>query len=126
MSGLAPVPLPPQPSGDDVLTTALLNRSISVRSRAVDVDDEYNNQTTSDTVTPTLGAFWPSSSSDNADGARTVETWSGLLPLDVDLETGDAVDVDGETFEVTGKPVRQYNPRSGAFSHWEFDAERVS
>lgn len=40
-----------------------------------------------------------------------------VLPVDTEVQTKDAFDIDGEIYEVVGKPWKPRNPRTGQFSH---------
>lgn len=52
--------------------------------------------------------------------------WLGLFLPSVELHAGDAVTVDGETYEVEGEPWRARNPRTGSESHLEATLHRVT
>jgi hypothetical protein len=59
-------------------------------------------------------------------GEVSRDTWTVFFQADEDVETGDAVVVDGQTFELIGDPWQARNPRTGTESHIEATARRTA
>ena len=62
---------------------------------------------------------------DANDGRTQVSSWRVWLPADVELAGTDALEVDGELFELEGDPWPVRNPRTSVVSHVEARARRV-
>jgi hypothetical protein len=52
--------------------------------------------------------------------------WVAFLPAGTEIDTGDAIDLDGDLYELVGDPWRARNPRTGAESHVEATVRRVA
>lgn len=52
--------------------------------------------------------------------------WRLFFLPDVDVHTGDAIVVDGHTYELTGEPWEARNPLTQTVSHIEASVERVA
>lgn len=59
-------------------------------------------------------------------GEVSDSTWILILPGDTEIETGDAVVVDGETYELVGEPWAARNPRIQTVSHIEATVRRTA
>lgn len=51
--------------------------------------------------------------------------WAVFLPAGTQLTTADAIEVEGQVFELVGEPWAVRNPRTGAESHVEATCKRV-
>lgn len=116
----------------------LINRpcTLLLRSRAETTEDEYGNPVVGETPRiDTVCELQQERRDEAADEGETSDTrWKlFLLPniLDeddepIEVDTGDAVEVDGEVYELTGEPWRVRSPFNGRDSHVQATCRRVS
>lgn len=53
------------------------------------------------------------------------EKWQLFLPADLPMHSYDAVEMDGATYEVIGKPEGEWNARKGEVNHLKMIVERA-
>lgn len=110
------------------MLAALLNRPLTIVNRTDSTAiDEYGNAIPTETLVETVGELQQVQRSEPvAEGELSDTRWLLVLPAGTVLNTGDAVIVDGEMFEVTGQPWAARNPRTGAQSHVEATCRRTA
>lgn len=59
-------------------------------------------------------------------GELSDTTWLLILPAGTMIDTGDAVEIDGELYELVGAPWRVRNPRTTSESHVECTLRRTA
>jgi hypothetical protein len=102
----------------------LLNRPATIVRRSADGgEDEYGNPTDGTEEVATVCEVQKAQRADEEpdDGGEVSDTrWTGFFPAGTELNTGDAVRVEGiGTLELVGDPWVVRNPRTQSFSHLE-------
>ena len=106
----------------------MINRTCTVirRSESGSTDD-YGNDVATETTSVTVCELQQLRRDEKEDsGEVSRDTWTVFFHADEDIETGDAVVVDGQTFELIGDPWEARNPRTGVTSHIEATARRTA
>lgn len=105
---------------------ALLNRPCTITHRAPGTTtDQYGNLVQDVVADTTVCELQAQVGADEADGVIT-ENWTLFLPAGTLIDGGDAVTVDGDTYEVQGAPWHARNPRTQAQSHVECRLRRTT
>lgn len=107
---------------------SLLNRPMVVINRSDDGDtDEYGNAIPTETLVETVGELQQAQRTEPGDAGETSDSrWLLVLPAGTVVNTGDAVIVDGEVFEVVGAPWPARNPRTQITHHIEATLRRTA
>ena len=80
-----------------------------------------------ETLVETVGELQQTQRTEPGDAGETSDTrWLLVLPAGTVVNTGDAVIVDGEVYEVVGAPWPARNPRLGVASHIEASVRRTA
>ena len=110
------------------MLTDLLNRPITIVNRTDgDAVDEYGNATPDEATTATVGELQQERRGEPGAAGETSDTrWLLILPAGTVINTGDAVIVDSEVYEVVGQPWPARNPRTQAVSHLEASLRRTA
>jgi hypothetical protein len=106
----------------------LLTRPCTIVSRrdSGEVDD-YNSPVLTETRTDTVCDIQQAKSDEPpAQGELSVTAWKGFFLPDAVLGTGDAIEVDDETYEVAGDPWKVWDPWRKRHSHIEASLKRVA
>lgn len=108
--------------------SALLNRSLTIVSRSDSgTIDEYGGDIPTEVLTQTVGELQQVRRDEPiAEGEMSDTRWLLVLPGATAIDTGDAVIVDDELFEVVGAPWPARNPRTGVVSHVEATLRRTA
>lgn len=106
----------------------LLNRPCTLLLRdSTGETDEYGNAKTGTTSVETVCELQQQRRDEPDDQAETSDTtWLVILPAGTEIDTGDAVQVDGHVYELVGAPWHARNPRTQAESHVEATARRTA
>jgi hypothetical protein len=99
----------------------LLNRPCSLVQRSPGVSkDAYGNDIPAETVVETVCELQQRQRREpDAYGDLSDSLWLLILPAGTQARTGDAVMVDGQDYELVGKPWDVRHPRTGVMSHVE-------
>jgi hypothetical protein len=110
------------------MLTDLLNRPITIVSRTDgDATDEYGNEIPDEAMTSTVGELQQERRDEPGASGETSDTrWLLVVPAGTVINTGDAVIVDNEVYEVVGAPWPARNPRTGTTSHVEASLRRTA
>lgn len=110
------------------MLTDLLNRPVTIVTRTDgDAEDEYGNAVPDESMTTTLGELQQERRDEpNTAGETSDSRWLLILPAGTVINTGDAVIVDSEVYEVVGAPWPARNPRTGVVSHVEATLRRTA
>lgn len=102
------------------MLTDLLNRPCTIVRRTAGDADELGNATQTTAEVETVCELQQRARPERTD-AGTVATseWALYLLPDAEIDTGDAVVIDGATYEVAGTPKRLRNPRTQQIEHVE-------
>ena len=106
----------------------LLNRPVTIVTRTDSGStDEYGNSIPSETMTETVGELQQVRRDEPGDAGETSDTrWLLVVPAGTVINTGDAVIVDSEVYEVVGAPWLARNPRTQTVHHVEATLRRTS
>lgn len=105
---------------------ALLNRTVTITSRAPSSDtDAYGNTVDAETTTVTVGEVQQQQRDESPDGLVAETTWLLIVPAGTNVDTGDEVIVDDLAFEVQGPPWEVRSPRTGTVHHIEATLRRT-
>lgn len=106
----------------------LINRPCTILRRTTNAEKTpYGRQRKTDTLTETVCELQQTQSTELADGGEVADTTFLLvLPAATDIRTGDALVVDGHTYELTGEPWVARNPRTQIDSHIQATVRRVA
>ena len=109
------------------MIAALINRPCTIVSRSASADgDDYGNAIDTESTIDTVCEIQQRRRDEPADQGELSSTdWLGFFPAGTALDTGDAVQVDGERFELVGDPWPVRNPRTRAVSHIEASLRKV-
>jgi hypothetical protein len=100
-----------------------LNQTCQIINRSMSIDrDEYGDEIPAETTTITTGFIEQRGSSESDDVTET--THFVMFPPTTEIDAGDAVVIEGETFEIIGEPWVVNNPRTGVVSHIQADAKK--
>ncbi len=107
--------------------TALLNRSLTIVRRSPGSTDGYGGEIAAETLVEAFGEMQQQRRDEApAEGEVSDTRWLLVLPAGTDIDTGDAVIVDGQVFELVGAPWEARNPRTLAPSHVECTLRRTA
>ena len=101
---------------------SMLNRTCTIIRRSESGStDRYGNDIPSEDLIPSVCEVQQQRRTEDRERGEASEAdWLGIFPAGTDLDTGDAVEVDGlGTFEMVGAPWPARNPRTQAESHVE-------
>lgn len=102
-------------------------RSVSLVRRSKSGTDAYGNDAFTTTSTVVRGAFAPGGSTEQVQGQNVLITQPTLyLPAGTDVSSVDAVDIDGDRFEVDGSPNDWTSPFTGWSPGVEVRLKRVT
>jgi hypothetical protein len=88
--------------------------------------DEFGDPTYVEVTSDVVVEIQQAGTSEALEGQVMSASYRVFLPAtEATLAGWDALDVDGERYELDGDPAPQYNPRLGAVSHVEALASRV-
>lgn len=100
---------------------------VSLVKRVKSGEDALGNDVFSTSSTDVLGAFTPGGSSEQVQGQDTVITQPTVyLPAGTDVSAVDAIDVEGDRYEVDGSPNDWQNPFTGWRPGVEVKLRRVT
>lgn len=106
--------------------STLLNTPITIIQRGNADEDTFGRRNSNETPVETVGELQQTQRSEpNTEGEFSDTSWLLILPADTSIDTGDAVEADGQTFEVVGAPWEARNPRTQAPSHIEVTLRRT-
>jgi hypothetical protein len=89
-------------------------RDVSLVRRTKSGTDAYGNDAFTTTTTVVKGAFAPGGSTEQVQGQDVLITQPTVyLPAGTDVSAVDAIDIDGDRFEVDGTPNHWMNPFTG-------------
>jgi hypothetical protein len=110
------------------MLTQLLNRKAwLVRRSDSGAEDEYGNQTPTETTTEIVCEVQQRSRDEASDTDVSDTQWLGIFPAGTELDSGDAIVVEGlGEFELDGAPWPARNPRTQAESHVEATLRRTA
>lgn len=110
------------------MLASLLNRSVTIVNRSGGAGtDEYGNAVPDESLVETVGELQQQQRAEPvAEGELSDTRWLLVLPAGTLIGTGDAVIVDGETFEVVGAPWPVRNARTGDEHHVEATVRRTA
>lgn len=108
--------------------STLINRPcVILRRQTAAGTTPYGRRRKTDTMVETVCELQQASSVEPGDGGEIAATdWRLFFLPDTDLRTGDAVVVDGHTYELTGDPWPARNPLTQVVSHLEATAQRTA
>lgn len=96
------------------------------RSQSGTIDD-YGDEVQDVTLIATLCELQQQQRSEDGEmGEASKDTWRLFFAAGESIDTGDAVELDGEVYELTGDPWLVRNPRTGSNSHIEATARRTA
>jgi hypothetical protein len=103
----------------------LLNRPCTIVGQVADgTVDEYGGELIAETRTDTVCELQQAQRSET-DQEVVATRWTLFLPAGTQIDAGDRVIVETETFEVDGQPWPARNPRTGQESHIEATVVRT-
>jgi hypothetical protein len=92
-----------------------------------DATDEFGNPIAEETEVETVCELQQRRRDERIGAGETSDTfWALYLRPGEDLRTSDAVEVDGEVYELVGEPWTVRNSRTGATSHVQATVRRVA
>lgn len=109
----------------------LITRPCTLRLRSESgTEDDYGNdiptETEVDTVCELQKEIRRSSEEPGGQGELSDTLWSLFLPAGTQIDTGDAVEVDGALYEMVGSPWPVRHPLTGVESHVEASVRRTA
>lgn len=106
----------------------LLNRTCTLILRDLSgTVDDYGNPVPSERTITTVCELQQRQRTEPGDqGEVSDTTWLLVLPAGTTIDTGDAVEVAGERYELVGAPWPARNPRTGLESHVEATVRRTA
>jgi hypothetical protein len=109
------------------LLSQLLNLPCTVLQRSSSGSTTpYGRRRSTETPVETVCELQQQASTEPTDGQVADSTFLLILPAGTQISTGDAVVVDGHTYEITGQPWTARNPRTQTVSHIEAAVRRVA
>lgn len=113
------------------MLSTLLNRSCTIKRRSesgtIDVaGDPVITTTDVSTVCELQQLPRRAEGEPGTQGEMSDSQWLLILPAATLIDTGDAVVVDGKTYEMFGEPWHARNPRTGVESHVECTLRRTA
>lgn len=108
--------------------STLLNRECILLLRdPTGSTDDYGNDVTTTSNVDTVCELQQKRRDEDDDQGETSDThWLLILPAGTQIDTGDAVQIDGQVYELVGAPWEARNPRTGAASHIECTVRRTA
>jgi hypothetical protein len=108
--------------------TTLLNRPMTIINRSASAStDEFGNELPVETYVDVVGELQQQRRAEPDTAGELSDTrWLLILPAGTEINTGDTVVCDGESYEVTGDPWRARNPRTQLASHIECTLRRTA
>lgn len=76
-------------------------------------------------VDTTCYVRWRRATDRDEDGTVMSEWWELILPADTPMRSYDAVELDGDQYEVIGRPDREWNPRMQEINHVKLNCSRA-
>jgi hypothetical protein len=105
---------------------SFINTPCTIIQRSGDTVDAYGDQTKTDTATASFCELQPSGAPREDEGGNIgVTTWRLYLVGPVALNADDAVQVDGEMYELVGDAEQRRNSRTGDYDHTVAIVRRV-
>jgi hypothetical protein len=110
-----------------VSLAALLTREATLLQRSYDgPPDEYGDPTWQEVATDVPCELQPGGASEALGDAVQLSTWRLILgPAHVAATGWDAVELEGERYELVGDPAPFWNPRTRQYDHLEAIVQRV-
>jgi hypothetical protein len=93
--------------------------------RAVGEADDYDQTPGTPTQVVTRCELQQATSVESEEGAIQVSAWQAFFPAGTELTGGDAILVDGATYELLGDPWAVRHPRTGHVSHVQAAVRRA-
>jgi hypothetical protein len=104
----------------------LMNRPATLLSRTQDgPDDEYGNPTWTEVAAATTCELQQEVGWEAEGGVIQLSTWRVFLPAGTPADGWDAVNVDGDLYELEGDAWPARNPRTKNFTHVEARVRRL-
>jgi hypothetical protein len=104
----------------------LLNRPCTITHRQDgDERDEYGNALDGEMTTTTVCELQQRQRSETTDEIAA-STWALYLPAGTAIDTGDAVEIEGVSYEVDGEPWAVRSPITKGVSHIEATVRRTA
>src|SRR5688572_27377107 len=109
----------------------LLNLPCTITRRTPSADDEeindYGDPVQNETEVDTVCELQQRArSEDDLQGELSDTSWLLILPAGTAIDTGDAVTIDGKTYELVGDPWQARNPRTETVEHIEATLRRTA
>lgn len=110
------------------MLSQLLNTPVTITRELASGDtNEYGEEIPTEDVLTTVGELQQVQRDEpSGAGELSVTRWLLFLPAGTELRTGDSVEVDGASYELTGDPWSVRNPRTQAVSHVEASVIRTA
>ena len=113
------------------MISGLMNLSCQIVRRGPSgMEDDYGNEIAGESVVSTVCEFQKQNTmGEQESGSRNDladSSWDVFFPADTDIDSGDALLVDGKEYEVDGEPWTVRNPVTGQLSHVECSVKRVA
>lgn len=96
---------------------------MTILGRSAGSDDGYGNLVPTITEVETVGELQQVR---REEGEVSDTHWLLILPADSEIDTGDAVSIEGRTYELIGDPWFARNPRTQLLSHVECTLRRTA
>ena len=107
------------------MLSQLINRDCTIlRRSASGSEDDYGNEIQTDHVEQTVVEIQQRVRKEHDDAVADTD-WIGFFLPGEDVQSGDAIVLDGHKFEVVGDPWPVRNPRTQAESHVEAGLRRT-
>lgn len=106
----------------------LINRPATIIRRGESTDtDELGNEVPEETTEDVVCELQQVRRDEDDQQGETSDTdWVAYFLPDTELNTGDALEVDGETYELVGDPWQARSPGTDAVSHVEVGLRRTA
>lgn len=106
----------------------LINRPATLIQRLTsESTDRFGNKKRTEGTVEIVVEIQQKQRSETADEGETSDTtWNIYFPPGTDVNSGDAVVIDGSEYELTGDPWEARNPRTQALSHMEATVRRTA
>lgn len=108
--------------------TDLINRPCTITRRTAGATQSaYGDLLVEETTTAAVCELQQRQHTEDDElGELSITVWDLFLLADTDIQTGDAITVDGIEYEVIGDPWRARNPRTQTESHVQATVKRSS
>lgn len=105
----------------------LLNLPVTILRRSGGTDDGYGNLVPGEDDVGTVGELQQVRREEAGGAGELSDTeWLLILPPDAEINTGDAISIEGRHYELIGDPWVARNPRTQAISHVECTLRRTA